>query len=185
MNLSTDHDLMLAVRDGDIEKLGLLFEKHHKQLYNFFLRQTGNRPTSEDLVQEVFFRMLKYRHTYRGEGKFTTWMFQIARNARIDYTRKHDRQTDQIDEATQLLSHEPNPEESLEQDSDVELLHKALAKLSPEKREVLLLSRFQNLRYREIAQIVGCQVGTIKACVFRALRDLTKIYFELAGEKQP
>ena len=63
MNQSTDHQLMLAVREGDLDKLGLLFEQYHKHLYNFFLRQTRNPQESEDLVQDVFFRMLNYRHT--------------------------------------------------------------------------------------------------------------------------
>ena len=87
---------MLAVRDGDVEKLGLRFEKHNKHLYNFFLRQTGKDRESEDLTQEVFFRMLKYRHTYKNEGNFMVWMFKIAHNARNDYYKKH-KQLDNLD----------------------------------------------------------------------------------------
>jgi len=184
LDLSTDHQLMLAARDGDIEKLGILFERHHKHLYNFFLRQTLNQQISEDLVQEVFFRLLKYRHTYQGQGKFTTWLFQIARNARIDFLKKYGRKTEPIEVVEQLANDDANPEENVAQDSDIMLMRTALAKLSPDKREVLILSRFQNMRYRQIAQILGCRVGTIKARVFRALKDLTKIYNDLAGERQ-
>ena len=79
---------MFQVKDGDLARLGILFERHHKILYNFFLRLTGNREASEDLLQEVFLRMLKYRNTYKGSSEFTTWMFQIARNSRADYFRK-------------------------------------------------------------------------------------------------
>src|SRR5258708_40287137 len=79
---------MLAVRDGDVERMGVLFDRHHRMLFNFFLRVAGNRGLSEDLVQEVFFRMLKYRHTYQGAANFTAWMYQIARNAHLDHTRK-------------------------------------------------------------------------------------------------
>ena len=78
-----DHQLMLAVRDGDLDKMGVLFEKYNKHLYNFFLKQTRDEQTSEDMVQEAFMKMLKYRHTYRGEGKFTTWMFSIASPLRL------------------------------------------------------------------------------------------------------
>src|SRR5258708_35075895 len=80
---------MLAVRDGDVERIGVLFDRHHRMLFNFFLRLTANRGLSEDLVQEVFFRMLKYRHTFQAGTNFTAWMYQIARNAQIDQARKH------------------------------------------------------------------------------------------------
>ena len=183
--MSTDHELMLAVRDGDIDKLGLLFEQYHKQLYNFFLRQTGNRHSSEDLVQDVFFRMLKYRHTYRAEGKFTTWMFSIAHNTKIDHFRKKSRRDAEIEETDFLVDENPNPEETLEKQSEAALLQRALAGLSKEKREVLLLSRFQNMKYEEIEQVMGCKVGTIKARVHRALKELAKNYFELTGTVKP
>ena len=181
MNQSTDHQLMLAVRGGDLDKLGLLFEQYHKHLYNFFLRQTRNPQESEDLVQDVFFRMLKYRHTYRAEGKFTTWMFSIAHNAKIDFYRKKKRRGDKVEEIETLVDVDRNPEEALEQESEASIIKKALAKLSDDKREVLLLSRFQDMRYEEIAKIMGCKVGTIKARVHRALKDLAQNYFELTG----
>ena len=84
----SDQMLMISVRDGNMEKLGMLFERHHGRLFNYFLHLTGNRHLSEDLVQEVFVRLLKYRHTFRENSTFTAWMFQIARNVRIDYLRK-------------------------------------------------------------------------------------------------
>ena len=142
----------------------------------------GNQHTSEDLVQEVFLRILKYRHTYRGEGKFTTWLFQIARNAQYDFFRKNRHQMEQLDGTVPLKNDDLNPEEQIEQENINSILKKALKKLSPEKREVIILSRFHNLSYEEIGKIINCKVGTIKARVFRALKDLTKIYNELTGE---
>ena len=88
MEAQADHLVMLAVRDGDVERIGVLFDRHHRMLFNFFLRLTTNRGLSEDLVQEVFFRMLKYRHTFQPATNFTAWMYQIARNAHIDQMRK-------------------------------------------------------------------------------------------------
>ncbi len=181
MNLSADHQLMLAVREGDLDKLGLLFEQHHNHLFNFFLRQTRNRQESEDLVQDVFFRILKYRHTYRAEGKFTTWMFSIAHNAKIDYYRKQKHRGDEVEPMDQIMDDGRNPEETLEQENEVSFIQKALAKLSDDKREVLLLSRFQDMRYEDIAKVMGCKVGTIKARVHRALKDLAQGYYELTG----
>jgi hypothetical protein len=84
----TDDELMSRVRDGDVQALAPLFERHHVALLNFYLRTTGNRASSEDLVQDVFLRILKYRRTYRPGSRFLTWMYHIARHARVDYIRK-------------------------------------------------------------------------------------------------
>ena len=75
---------MLAVRTGDAGQLGRLFERHHVTLFEFLYRTTGDRTGAEDLVQDVFVRILKYRHTYRDGSSFVTWMYRIARNARAD-----------------------------------------------------------------------------------------------------
>ena len=83
---------MAEVRDGEVEKLGVLFERHHQPLFNFFVRQTGHREFSDDLVQEVFFRMLKYRHTFQPQNQFRSWMFQVARNVHFDALRKRQRE---------------------------------------------------------------------------------------------
>ena len=178
----SDHLLMLAVRDGNLDKLGLLFEKYHRQLYNFFRKQVADPLLCEDFVQEVFLRMLKYRHTYRGESKFTTWMYSIAHNARIDYFRKAKNRQDFSGEIEQLVSTHPNPEELSERSSRHEVLYRALHSLSADKREVLILSRFQNLKYEEISQILGCAVGTVKARVFHAMRDLKTFFNEQRDE---
>ena len=181
MNTLTDNQLMIQVRDGDVDKLGMLFERYHKKLYNFFLRIAGNRNVSEDLVQEVFFRMLKYRETYQGQSKFTTWMFKIAHNANIDYFRKHKREEPIAENYKEPVSPDPVPEDQIEQSQEIAFIRYALAKLSLKKREVLVLSRFHNLKYDEIAELLGCRTGTVKVHVHRAIKDLEKIYTELSG----
>jgi RNA polymerase sigma-70 factor (ECF subfamily) len=84
----TDEALMRAVRDGDVAQLGTLFERYHVPLFDFLVRMTGDRTAAEDLVQDIFMRVLKYRSTFRDAGSFETWLFRIARNARADYFRK-------------------------------------------------------------------------------------------------
>ncbi len=79
---------MLQVKSGDTDKLGLLFERYNRALFGYFMRMTGCPSLSEDLVQDVFVRILKYRHTYKDEGSFMTWLFRIARNTHIDHYRK-------------------------------------------------------------------------------------------------
>ncbi len=177
----TDNELMELVRDGKVEKLAVLFERYQTMLYNFFLRLTGNRAASEDLVQEVFMRILKYRAGFQGGSRFNVWMFQIARNVHIDHLRKKRGSVALEDQFVEAASPEPRPEDTFEADQEAELVRRALDRLPVKKREILVLFRFQNLKLREIAELLGCQVGTVKAQVHRALRDLSRIYLDLQG----
>ncbi len=179
--MTFDNQLMEDVKTGKVEKLAVLFEKYHVQLFNFFLRLTGNRGISEDLVQDVFMRILKYRKTYRGESKFTVWMYQIARNAHIDHLRKSKGELPLDDQWEDVTEPDPSPAAQFEMGEDIELVRQALAQLPLKKREVLVLSRFQDLKYREIAELLGVQIGTVKAHVHRAIKELGKIYYELSG----
>src|SRR5438105_5514891 len=90
-----DEELMLYVRNGVPEMLGVLFERYHVPLFNFFYRLTGNRMASEDLVQDAFYRILKYRQSYKPGSPFRTWMYQIARNARADQFHRQPREVEE------------------------------------------------------------------------------------------
>ncbi|MBI4429036.1 MAG: RNA polymerase sigma factor [Ignavibacteriales bacterium] len=175
----SDNELMKQVRDGDVKKLGTLFERHSTRLLNFFSRHTSRPDVSEDLVQDVFFRMLKYRQSYRGDAPFTVWMYQLARNVSADYFRKWKEQPLSDEMAEKQHDPDPLPTATYEQMEEHELLKQALARLSPEKREVLVLSRFQDLRYEDIGRILDCPVGTVKARVHFALKDLRDEYLKL------
>ncbi len=183
MNPISDTQLMFAVKEGQIDKLGLLFERHHVVLFNFFLKLTGNRELSDDLVQEVFLRILKYRNSFRGDSKFTSWMYQIARNARVDYYRKRKLEVLPDEDAMEPVSQDPIATEELETSQEAAMVRKALDKLPFKKREVLVLSRFQNLKYEEISKILNCPVSTVKVLVHRAIKDLRGIFYELSGER--
>jgi RNA polymerase sigma-70 factor (ECF subfamily) len=174
---------MDRVRDGDIRQLAPLFERHHLKLYNFYLRMTGQRQLSEDLVQEVFFRMLKYRHTFRGDGEFATWMYHLARNVHRDHYRKWQHEPPSAGDQEEPATAEPPVQEVLEQRQDRELLAQALARLPAGKRELLILSRYQDLRYDAIAELLGCSVEAVKVRVHRATNELRTIFFQLSGEK--
>ena len=89
VDAASDHELMIAVRAGEIRRLGDLFERYNRPLYGFFVRLTNQRSASEDLVQIVFYRILKYRHTYRDEGRFSAWIYHLARKVAADHFRKH------------------------------------------------------------------------------------------------
>jgi len=173
----SDEELMAQVRSGVGEMLGLLFERYQVPLFNFYLKLTGDRNISEDLVQEVFFRMLKYRQTYRTETPFRAWMYQIARNARVDYLRRKKPEISWEPEMSPTVM----PIDTAQQSQESALLYRALMRLPEDKREVLVLSRFQDLKYEEIAQLLGCEIGTVKTRVHRALQELREIYQQLPG----
>ena len=177
---ASDSSLMQAVREGDLGGLAILFERHHRSLFNYFVHVNGNRDLSEDLVQDVFFRILKYRQTYKPERSFTAWMYQIARNAHVDSIGKR---KFEVGIGEREFASTNMMDENLKRKQEVALLKRAMARLPLEKRELLVLSRYQNLKYEEIASILGCDIGAVKVRVYRAVRALGQIYFELAGEK--
>ncbi|MCC6415823.1 MAG: sigma-70 family RNA polymerase sigma factor, partial [Opitutaceae bacterium] len=182
---TSDHDLMLAVRDGELDALGELFERHHGPLFGFLCKLTGDRAAAEDLVQIVFQRILKYRHTYRDDGKFTTWMYHLARRCAADHFRRHQRAPLATDPADlhQHADDQPHAGDRAEHSDDHAFLRRALNRLDRSDREILLLSRFQELSFAEIASILECSVGAAKVRAHRALGELRDIYFQLQKEK--
>ena len=173
---------MLQVKSGDVGQLATLFECYHTKIYHFCYRMTGNAATSQDLVQEVFMRVLKYRETFREDSLFKPWLYRMARNACIDHFRKSGRDPLLPDELPEVASGERSAAERLEIDEDVGRLRSALLKLPVDKREVLILSRFEFRRHSEIAEQLDCTVGAVKVRVHRALKQLREIYFELSSE---
>ena len=142
----TDSALMERVRAGDLEQLSELFERHHRRLYQFFLKLARDRSVAEDLVQEVFVRVLKYRHTWRHEAEFVPWMFALARNAAVDHFRSRTRDSKRDAAAVPDLAPQPaHAVERLEELERASQLRAALDLLAPDKREVLLLARFGEL----------------------------------------
>ena len=173
---------MRQVRDGEVNRLEVLFDRHHRALLHYFLHLTGNRAESEDLVQEVFFRVLKYRRSYQTDNTFRAWLFQIGRNAYLDHVGKRKGEVAWPAETPELSSSEAAPDRLVEDKQETALLRQALASLPPEKREVLVMSRFLELKYEEIATALQCEVGTVKVRVYRALHELGDRFFALRGE---
>jgi RNA polymerase sigma-70 factor (ECF subfamily) len=181
----SDHELMIAVRAGEIDKLGDLFERHHGSLYGFFVHHTGDRTASEDLVQLVFYRILKYRHTYRDEGRFSAWIYHLARKVAADHFRRTNaapRGTDP-DDLDAVPDEAPHAADCAIVADDTARLHAALAALPTDQRELLVLARFQRLKHEEIARLFDISVGAVKVRVHRALRELRDIYFKLSREQ--
>ncbi len=169
----------MAVRRGEVGRLGTLFDRHHRRIYRFCLRLTGDPAASEDLEQDIFVRVLKYRRTYRGERDFLPWLYRLARNTTNDHFRRGARRRETGDVIPERASSEPTPWEGLEAREDARRMRRALLRLPVARREVLVLSRFEQRRYDEIAQLLGCSVGAVKVRVHRALKQLRAVYVEL------
>lgn len=178
---------MLDVRDGELDALGELFERYHGPLYGFLLKLTGNRLVAEDITQTVFQRMLKYRHTYRDEGSFTAWMYHLARRCSADHFRRTNVAPQPTDPVAlqECIDESPHAGVRASVSDDHAALHAALARLDHKDREVLLLSRFQELSFAEISGILDCSVGAAKVRAHRALRALREMFFEVAGTDKP
>ena len=171
----------MQVRAGDVEQLSILFERHHGRLFGYCLGILGNRESARDLVQEVFFRLLKYRDSFRPEAPFAPWLYRLARNACIDHLRKSGRER-----PTEPDLDRPDPTplvtDELEHRDELARLQAALARLPEDKRELLLLARSGTLSYEQIAALLGCSVGALKVRVHRALHLLREAYARVGAE---
>jgi RNA polymerase sigma factor (sigma-70 family) len=178
MTLS-DEALMRAVRDGDLARLGVLFERYHLILFDFLSRMTGNRHTAEDLVQEVFVRILKYRATFQDHARFDSWLYRIARNARIDLLAHRDKAIPLFTEALETPDRGPAPDTQIQAQRESVLLRTALLRLRDEDRELIVLARYREMKHEDIAEILGITRGTVKVRLHRALNELRDTFMQL------
>ena len=178
-NNVTDELLMQAVQSGQLDALGELFERYHRSTFLFLSRTTGDPAAAEDLVQEVFVRILKYRDTYDVSSRFETWLFRIARNARTDHFRRTVPMTASVDEALDVPTRDDDPAQQFERHVDTRQLERALQQLGDEPRDLLVLARYHELPYDRIAAVLGIEVGAVKVRVHRAIKQLRALYFRL------
>ena len=171
---------MQAVRDGDLTRLGVLFERHHRPLFDFLYRMTGDRGAAEDLVQDVFVRMLRYRSTYRDDGRFETWMFRIARNARADHFRKQGAAVYVPEDGMDWASEAPGPAHLFERARDMARLKRALETLREDRRELIVLVRYQGMTHEQVGAILGIDPGTVKVRFHRAIKELRDAFARVA-----
>jgi len=177
----TDEQLMRAVRDGDVSRLGVLFERYHLPLFDFLSRMSGNAGVAEGLVQDVFVRVLKYRATFRDEGRFDTWLYRIARNARVDYFKSR-RPSESIDDALEIPQQGDSPADTVQREREVVRLRRALLLLRDDKRELIVLARYRAMKHEQIAELLGIQAGAVKVRLHRAVQELRQIFLELPDE---
>lgn len=170
---------MLKVREGQLNFAGLLFERYKKMLYSFFYNQTRDKNLSEDLVQNTFYKMIKYKHNFREDSHFKAWIFTIARNAMKDEFKKRKINYEEIGHVEHSFSDHQHADHAIIQNERQEFLRTALKKLSPEKREILILIKLNGKKYREVAEILNLKESVVKSKVFRAIRELQSHYCQV------
>jgi len=178
-DLMTDEQIMEAVKNGDLEQASILYARYHQRIFNFLARMTLDREQGEDLMQNVFLRLLKYRQSYKEGMRFQSWIYQMARNAFSDYYQAHKNKFNQFVDVQQLGNKASSAHEEMEQEEKEELLNRSLALLSDDQRELLVLTRYQHMKYEEVALMMNTSVANIKVKVHRAIGKLREHYFQL------
>ena len=179
-----ERSLLRRLRDRDERAFRELIETHRDRVFNIVFRMLGHRHEAEDVAQEVFITVFKTIETFRGDSKFSTWLYRVAVNHsknRIKYlARRHDRDRDELDEN----SNGPNgaiggsvpsaPDRALESVQMEKLLQDAIATLDEEQRVVVVLRDVEDLSIEEICEITGLPDGTVKSRLHRARLVLRK-----------
>ncbi len=176
--------MMLDAKAGDEQSFELLLRKYRTPLVNFLYRMVRNTAVAEDLAQEVFLRVYRARQGYAPSAKFTTWMFRIATNLALNSVRDNrhrqkDISMDQtidtgVDEqrTLQVPDRAPNVEQELVARSRTEMIVRAIHALPEKQRAAVLLHKYQELDYDEIARVLECSESALKSLLFRAYETL-------------
>lgn len=180
MNLS-DEFMMQKVKDGDVDKLALLFERYHQELYNFFLKFSRDRDLSSDLTQNVFYRILKYKSSYKENKSFRTWMYMIARNTRIDAFKKN-KISYQSNNLETITDFEADHVSEIEKQESSGVIKKALSLMTHEKRELVIMNFYLDMSTAEIANILGTNTNNTRVKLHRAITELRSIYNKIAEQ---
>ncbi len=179
---SSDEELLRAVQNGDTDSLGLLVARWEQPLFRFVYRLMPRHEDARDVCQETFLRVLKKANRFRAGSRFSTWMYQIALNLCRDQARRARRWNLVIAETSELpdraegpLAGDPrawDPSRAVERREKSSMVLRVLDRLPPEQREVLVLKEFEGLKFREIAEILGCPESTVKSRMYYGLNGV-------------
>jgi len=168
-NQPSDEYLINCIRSGDIEKTAILFDRHHKNIFSYFYRLTRSRTESEDLTQNVFVRLIRFRSSFKPYHLFLPWLFRIAHNVFIDHCKYKSKEIKQQNDYRIDVLYESEIEND---DDKLTVFYKAFEKLPPEYRELIILNRYHELTYKQIGESLGMNEKAVKQKAFRALEKL-------------
>ena len=178
--LDYDAELMLRVKDGDGASFGLLLEKHRASVIHFVYRLVQEQPVAEELAQEVFLRVYRSRSSYEATAKFTTWLFRIATHLALNNLRdgKKEKGHESLDEelpegfTRQVEDRQPTAEQRMVDQSRLDEVRNAIRMLPPKQRAAVLMHKYEELEYAQIAGALGCSESALKSLLFRAYETL-------------
>lgn len=184
----SEQELIQSAKNGNALAFEQLIADHQKRIFSIAYRIAGNQEDASDMAQEVLIKVFRNLKNFRGDSKFSTWLYRVATTTCLDEQKKQRRHTAySLDEtletedgtlAMEPVDTGPTPEESLERKALRDAIHLAIGKLKEEHKKVILLREVQGLPYDEIAKILNCSEGTVKSRINRAREQLKKILLE-------
>lgn len=194
----SDERLLSLYRDGRNEAFDLLMKRYELELFHFLIRFCGDRATAEDLFQETFLQVHQSAGTFDVERRFKPWLFTIAANKARDQLRRNSRRVtsalsapvgDGGDGETTFIdlmqADLPLPQDEARQHETQELVRQVVAAMPEHLREVLLLAYFQQLPYRDIAEMLGIPLGTVKSRLHAAVGTFAQSWKDRFGDAEP
>jgi RNA polymerase sigma-70 factor (ECF subfamily) len=178
--LDLDTELMVRVKEGDGASFGVLLEKHRSPVVHFLYRMVQNHAVAEELAQEVFLRVYRSRSTYEPTAKFTTWLFRIATHLALNALRdgKNERLLERLDDDSsdmpvrQVSDLRPSVEQSLVYQAKLDEVRRAIAALPEKQRAAVLMHKYEEMEYTQIARVLSCSESAVKSLLFRAYETL-------------
>ncbi|MCD6506476.1 sigma-70 family RNA polymerase sigma factor [Candidatus Poribacteria bacterium] len=180
---SSDEELMLRCKNGDVNAFELLVSRYQDAVMNFIYHTIGDYHRAEDLCQETFIKVFKNARGYRSKNRFKSWLFKIAANLcrnELRYRRRHpsdslERIIESEGNADIFVDTSPMPDELFERKERAMLVKRAIQSLPENQRLAIVMREYESLRYDEIAYALGCSVGAVKSIIHRARQNLRKI----------
>jgi len=187
--LELDTRLMLGVKSGEEVCMGLLLERHRRPVIQFLYRMVRNRAIAEELAQNVFLRVYRSRTTYEPTAKFTSWLFRIATHVALNWLRDRRHEaghfslsaTPEREVERQIPDRRPTVDELLIRDVKLEEIRRAIAELPDRQRAAVIMHKYEELEYTQIAAALNCSPQTVKSLLFRAYNTLRVRLAHLAG----
>jgi RNA polymerase sigma-70 factor (ECF subfamily) len=178
--LDYDAQLMLRVKDGDGASFTELLEKHRSPVVHFLYRMIQDHAVSEELAQEVFLRVYRSRNTYEPTAKFTTWLFRIATHLALNWLRdgKNERGQERLDDLTgdgparEVPDKRITVEQKLLYEVRLEEVRRAISGLPEKQRAAVLMHKYEEMEYSQIARALNCSESAVKSLLFRAYETL-------------
>jgi RNA polymerase sigma-70 factor (ECF subfamily) len=175
-----DATLMVALREGDSSCFALLLERHRSPVIHFLYRMVQNQAVAEELAQEAFLRVYRSRESYEPTAKFTTWLFRIATHLALNWLRDHRRERVQesLDRETlegaarQVPDRLPTVEQAMVEADRLAEVRRAIEMLPEKQRAAVIMHKYEERDYAQIARVLGCSEAALKSLLFRAYETL-------------